>query len=1160
LNLLNDLHERSWRSRILPFILGTSLMTSAWGQSAPATTPPAATPAQTTPAAIQPAAASGSAEARAAATTSLLGRAKAAIQQRNYVDAVELYRRARVNAQPLPNMQPQVAELRRSLEAIGIDATLLDMAPSSPPTGQVAGTPNQVFLMPQNATAVPGTDVAAIKTEAIRLVTEGRAALDRGALPDAIRLVKQAERLAVPESAFQPGEARVWQLALDVRSAARKAGVPFESDPVASSGVAQAGGVMMADGGASARVGDGVTQSLFIEGQDQSKVQPAQATGPLAPLPIEGDNEFVAPQTPEGEGVALYQQGLTALADGNTARARELFVEAWKHEATLDLATRTQLKEKLTFLQPTRLPDPAKMSQMTPIEQAQSEAEAETRRVYREITSELAKTNEMKTTDPLGALERLQSLHGMIDDTKLDAASAASLKAMVNRAIEDQKQYVEANRADIELNLANDAVKAQLSSDQATTQRVDDEIASLVETFNDLMDERRYPEAEVVAKKVNELSPGSSIAKSMHHTSRMGTRLMINEDIASSKEDAFAKNLLAVDAAGIGMDPARDIDFGDAQSWGELSRRRQTGGDSDSRYSPIERQIKQQMSTPVEVNYRDTPLAGVLQDLAAVANISIVLDQRAMTEMQIASDSPVNMQLTQPVSLRSALNLILSDFELTYIIENDVLKITSHDVKKTRVYSKAYKVADLITPIPNFSSGYEDGLAGALRAAYQMTNQQANVQVMPMAGLGLANNNLGPTNPNPNALAQFGAAGSTAATLGGANGYGNSRGPQDSAGAGGGFMPFELMNLIQTTISPNEWIDGTYSIAPYMQNLSLVISTTTEVHDQIAALLESLRKLQNIQVTIEVRFITLSDSFFEQIGVDFDISYEDNIERMPYGDRGPRVKIGWDGSNPTADFDIKLNNDFGVTPAFGAFDPGTGSRIGFAILDDISAFFFLQAAQGDARTNVLQAPKVTLFDGQQASINDTVNRPFVMSIQPVVGDFAVAQQPIVVVINEGTQLTVQAVVSDDKRFVRMTLMPYFSQIGEVNTFTFEGRRRSQSTNVERDPVTGEPINDSEEEEVFEGTTVQQPTLATTSVSTTVSVPDGGTILLGGIKRMREGRNERGVPILSKIPYISRLFRNVAIGRDAQSLMMMVTPRIIIQEEEELVQTGFDPSR
>jgi general secretion pathway protein D len=49
-------------------------------------------------------------------------------------------------------------------------------------------------------------------------------------------------------------------------------------------------------------------------------------------------------------------------------------------------------------------------------------------------------------------------------------------------------------------------------------------------------------------------------------------------------------------------------------------------------------------------------------------------------------------------------------------------------------------------------------------------------------------------------------------------------------------------------------------------------------------------------------------------------------------------------------------------------------------------------------------------------------------------------------------------------------------------------------------------------------------------------------------------------MLSKLPYINRLFKNVGIGRETQSLMMMVTPRIIIQEEEELLQTGYDSSR
>jgi Flp pilus assembly secretin CpaC len=81
-------------------------------------------------------------------------------------------------------------------------------------------------------------------------------------------------------------------------------------------------------------------------------------------------------------------------------------------------------------------------------------------------------------------------------------------------------------------------------------------------------------------------------------------------------------------------------------------------------------------------------------------------------------------------------------------------------------------------------------------------------------------------------------------------------------------------------------------------------------------------------------------------------------------------------------------------------------------------------------------------------------------------------------------------------------------------------------------------------------TVQQPIVEFINVGTTVSVPDGGTVLLGGIKRLREGRTMAGVPILNKIPYVSRLFKNTGVGRETESLMMMVTPRIIILEEEE----------
>jgi general secretion pathway protein D len=130
------------------------------------------------------------------------------------------------------------------------------------------------------------------------------------------------------------------------------------------------------------------------------------------------------------------------------------------------------------------------------------------------------------------------------------------------------------------------------------------------------------------------------------------------------------------------------------------------------------------------------------------------------------------------------------------------------------------------------------------------------------------------------------------------------------------------------------------------------------------------------------------------------------------------------------------------------------------------------------------------------------------------------------------------------------MVPFFSQIGDVKEFTFTGTTTTDSGTTVQDPSNPDTNVTNNTTKTVSGTTVQLPTFAFTTVTTTVSVPDGGTVLLGGIKRLREGRSEFGVPILNKVPYISRLFKNVGIGREAQSLMMMVTPRIIIQEEEE----------
>ena len=66
----------------------------------------------------------------------------------------------------------------------------------------------------------------------------------------------------------------------------------------------------------------------------------------------------------------------------------------------------------------------------------------------------------------------------------------------------------------------------------------------------------------------------------------------------------------------------------------------------------------------------------------------------------------------------------------------------------------------------------------------------------------------------------------------------------------------------------------------------------------------------------------------------------------------------------------------------------------------------------------------------------------------------------------------------------------------------------------------------------------------------MSVPDKGTALLGGQRKVREFETEVGVPILSKIPYLNRFFTNRTTNREETTLIILLRPEIIIQQENE----------
>ena len=392
---------------------------------------------------------------------------------------------------------------------------------------------------------------------------------------------------------------------------------------------------------------------------------------------------------------------------------------------------------------------------------------------------------------------------------------------------------------------------------------------------------------------------------------------------------------------------------------------------------------------------------------------------------------------------------------------------------------------------------------------------------------------------------------------------------------GGANADFDsLIDLIVSTVSTETWAEnggGEAEIRPFPTNLSLVISQTQAVHEEIADLLEQLRRLQDLQVTIEVRFIRLNDSFFERIGIDFDMNIDDrhrsarptSCRVQPFESGRPqqhgRSATPVPPTNPfpnfTTDLDIPFRQD--------SFDLAHCRRsavrselrptFGFAILSDIEAYFLIEAAQGD-----------TPHERAQRAEGDAVQRPAGLRGRRHAAAVRGRRDP-------GRRRVRRRTAAGDRRAQRRhddddpgrRLRRSALRAADDRAVLHADRRRRR-VHVRRlvvdarapaaRPTTTTTARTNPKRRARRksrsGVTVQLPSFSFVSVVTTVSVPDGGTVLLGGIKRLTEGRNEFGVPLLSKVPYINRLFRNVGIGRETDSLMMMVTPRIIIQEEEE----------
>ena len=686
--------------------------------------------------------------------------------------------------------------------------------------------------------------------------------------------------------------------------------------------------------------------------------------------------------------------------------------------------------------------------------------------------------------------------------------------------IEDQLKYISGQRDDWHRKLAakerqeiarNETERRRKVREQRTRQ-----ISDLRDRSRVLRAEHRYAEARKVVKSILLLDPTNKWAAEWDE--HLAELVLVREErlIDRTRQEQEQHALVDVRVAEIPW--WETITY--PKDWKEKSESR-LAQKSRADESPENRRIYRALRQKVSVDFAGIGFDDVVDHMRSTSKTSIYVNRNALEAAGIELTSPVTVQV-EDVTFEKVLRMVLTDVggltQLGFVVDEGVIEVSTKEDLAQKTITEVYDISDLIIRIPNFGTD-TDTIGDTDTSDDSFTSSQDS---------------------------------------------GDSSEEEDSLSKGE--LIGEIVTLIADTVDPLSWRtigeetgEGEVGVIRELHG-QLVVTQTPENQDAIRKLLADLRKTKAIQINIEARFISVSTGFLNSIGLDLDFYFNlgSNLGALSVVDpvTGAIVPTtdglsGWNvagnppGNNRFPPMGVVQNHGnagsfadmIGVSSSMGSSIGGAitsdAMSLGGTFLDDIQVDFLIRATQAHETSRSLAAPRITLSNGQRAFVYVGQRQSYVSDLTPVIEDNAVSYDPQPTEILSGTTLNVEATVSADRRYVTLTVEP--------SVTTLNGFSRYATTVTGTDP-SGNPI-------LGEGF-IQLPNVTEQRLATTVTVPDGGTLLLGGQKLAGEIEREMGVPLLNKIPIINRLFTNRGMIRDEQTLLILIKPTIIIQHEEE----------
>lgn len=291
-------------------------------------------------------------------------------------------------------------------------------------------------------------------------------------------------------------------------------------------------------------------------------------------------------------------------------------------------------------------------------------------------------------------LERVDNVAGLQPDVR------SQLRGQLEGVLREAAQRKIAGDAERQLALARQVAAIERTRRTDAIDRTQDKLQQIMDRFGSLMREGRYREAEelasVQAMALAENDPALRAAEQDAREKSYYERAMAIRD-ASHRN--YVDAMYQVERAHVPFADDPPITYPDPQVWQELTvRRKRYSSVALDRRGKSEEKILAALDDNTRLEFIDTPLSEVIDYLKDLHNIPIEFDRKAIETAGVPVSTPVTRNLSG-VSLRSALRLMLKELDLTYVIKNQVLLITTPEDAGSQLTTKVYPVADLVLPI-----------------------------------------------------------------------------------------------------------------------------------------------------------------------------------------------------------------------------------------------------------------------------------------------------------------------------------------------------------------------------------------------------------------------------------------------------------------------------